>query len=478
MSQEQNLTNIEAEQALLGAILVNNDAFLAVDGLVTSEDFAEAIHRRIYDAIAIMVGANSKASPVTLKASISYTETIGNDLTVGAYVARLAASAVTVRDAPDYAKAIRQYSIRRSLFSIAHDLMNTASRDMPMPDLWEALDGIDARMADATVARSQKQIGTAGDIYLDSLNESVKKKNVSGVPINFTEIREVLSEESFEGGNLYGLLAASGEGKTSMVLQIIAYALHQGNPVLFLSYDQSIVQCMRQMVSQEYGISAKRQRNGEIQDFEYKKAFTHSRWINSVPFELIKCDTQTANQLAQLVKRFCRKHERSGKTPLIVIDHIMRIAVDDKSARDEGARARASTTPLKAVAGLTNSAVLLLNQRNGGGSMRDNPRPIKRDLYGGEAAQYDYDAIMYLYRLKKWREEKRSVASRDSDHKMIDRVFGTSDEDITEIGALKVRFGSSYEKSRMKFNPDYTRYEHIAVPELIEDPMRPTGRLL
>ena len=116
----------------------------------------------------------------------------------------------------------------------------------------------------------------------------------------------------------------------------------------------------------------------------------------------------------------------------------------------------------KAAAESTRSAWLVLNQRNSKGLERDNPRPIAADLYGGEAARYDYDAIFYLYRFMKFYLERKAIASKDADFATIKKVFPSAvredGADIAELGALKVRFGSPNITRTLRFEDRFTRY--------------------
>ena len=119
----------------------------------------------------------------------------------------------------------------------------------------------------------------------------------------------------------------------------------------------------------------------------------------------------------------------------------------------------------------TSSAVLILNQRNSFGTRRDNPRPIAADLYGGEGARADYDAVLYLYRAEKYKAEREKIAATDSDWKKINKVFTGDVEGVAEIGSIKVRFGDPTITETLRFEGRYTRYVSERKPE-------PQGRLM
>ena len=117
--------NIEAEQALLGAILVNNDAFYRVSDFLKPEHFHEPLHRRIFEVSGEMVRMGKSANPVTLKTFLPEVEKIG-DMTVAQYLARLAAEAVTIINAEDYGRAIYDLATRRALITVGEDMVNIA----------------------------------------------------------------------------------------------------------------------------------------------------------------------------------------------------------------------------------------------------------------------------------------------------------------------------------------------------------------
>ena len=116
--------NIEAEQALLGAILVNNDAFDRVSDFLRPEHFSEDVHRRIFDTAAQLIRAGKLASPITLKTFLGEHDLGG--LTVPQYLARLAAEATTIINAEDYGRTIHDLAFRRDLILIGEDIVNAA----------------------------------------------------------------------------------------------------------------------------------------------------------------------------------------------------------------------------------------------------------------------------------------------------------------------------------------------------------------
>jgi replicative DNA helicase len=131
---------------------------------------------------------------------------------------------------------------------------------------------------------------------------------VIGIPIGIKEIQRVISEPSFEIGNYYGLLSSSGEGKTSLTVQLVYHALAAGCAVQFQSYDQSAEQIVRQMVAQRHRIEARRQRFGDLSQSEWLDAKKFADWIDQQPFEVVECTMEGAPQLVSYARAFKRRY--------------------------------------------------------------------------------------------------------------------------------------------------------------------------
>ena len=458
-------TNIEAEQALLGAILVNNAAYDRVSRFLEPQHFSEPIHKRIFEVIGDTLKLGKLVTPVLIKSFLPDVK-IG-DVTMGQYLALLAAESVTIINVVDYAQAIHEMWIRRQAISEVQSIADLAFDLPPDRDILAEIGPVEDRLAELRAERvrgeTREGIGTR---YLNSLTAAQRDRRIIGVPIGLAEIARVISEPCFEPGNLYGLLSSSGEGKTSMTLQIITDALKQDHPAIFLSFDQSADQCIRQMAAQEYAIEARRQRVGDLSEKEWGQAVDFSRWIDRAPLEIVKCTDHSAAQLVSFARPFI-KRKGNGKTPLVVVDHIGAVKPEDRRA-DEGTKAKDINKILKAGAEMTQAAWLVLNQRNSWGMKRDNPRPISADLFGGDPAKQAYDAIFYVYRFKKFFEERKAIATSDQDWKKIAKTFPEpvrdGSVDLAELGAIKVRFGTPYITETLIFEGRYTRYRSEREP--------------
>jgi replicative DNA helicase len=465
--------NIAAEQAVIGAILSNNGVFDNVSALLEPGHFYEPIHQRMFAIISERIRAGKMVDGVVI-VNFFPPETKVGDLNLYQYMYRLEAERLPLSQSVGHAELVYEAWTRREGIQTAEELMAAAFDLAPEKVfLTEAIPFEEKLSSMRAQAGGDKR--SASDDYVSALQSAYQRGEVRGVPIALAEVAKVISEPCFEAGNLYGLLSSSGEGKTSLTIQLMLHALRKGHPVLFLSYDQSADQVMRQMVAQTYEIEARRQRDAKLlSEREFGVCLDFASWIGKLPFDVVKCTDQSAMQLVGTARTFIKRRS-NGKVPLVVVDHIAAVKPEDRRA-DEGTKAKGIGQAFKAGAVATDAAWLVLNQRNSFGMRRDNPRPISMDLFGGDPAKTPFDAIFYLYRFLKFLEERKAVASTDSDWKKIDKIFPSAvrqdGEDIAEIGAIKVRFGSPHIRERLIFEARLTRYKSdqpaVDQAELIE----------
>lgn len=461
---------VEVEQQLIGALMINNDAISFVCDTLKPDHFYEPLHAKVYEACLAASDAGRSWTPVTIMHSFPTGQMVG-EMTVSQYLARAVAEATGLVSIRDFAQLVIELSVARVAIN-EMAFACEAIHDSPTPEVVvEAMERVMDTFASEKASIEPRAEDNALS-WLDRMDPSKSQSEAFGVPIEFEAVRQVLSEPVLEAGNLYGLLSSSGEGKTSFVLQMIWHAIACGNPVVFLSFDQSREQVFAQMAAQVMSIEVTRQKERRVSSDEFASCQAFDRDLRGRQFDVVKCTTQSAAQLCTLARKSLKRFQRTNDRPaLIVVDHIGAIK-SDNDRTDMGTQAATKNRVLKSLASETGSAVVVLNQRNSDGMRRTNPRPVAGDLYGGDRARNDYDAVFWLYRHLKWFNEKVSVAASVNDHKLIARVFPTAhfdeaqgtavmDGDIAEIGAIKVRFGDPSIKGKMNFVGRFTRYEPI-----------------
>lgn len=467
--------NVEAEQAVLGAVLVNNAAYGAVSGVLASNHFYEPIHRKIYDVAGELIRLGKSVTPITLKTFLPAGDMIG-DMTVAQYVIRLAVNAVTVVNAVDYAKAIVDLAARRQLIIIGQDMVDVAyDAPVDMPPRQIGYD-VEAKIEEALSSvkddtGDDSADGTV-DMILESFSAQIKKPSI---PLPLVQLRDILGGD-MEAGSLVGMLSASGEGKTSMAMQVVDHAASLGHPVQILSFDQSADQIINQIVSQRTGIENTRIRNRTMMEREVEQYLDALAEVRKLPIRIRKCNGSfdTANHLVGYVKRslapMCRK---AGLPGLVVLDHSRKVKPTDPKAH-EGRIAADMNGVFKQAAAEMGLVWFNLMQRSGAGVKRKNPRPIDQDIFGGEMGREDYDAVFYLYRGWKYWQSQLATADDSRDEERINARFQREkwEADLAELGVLKWRFGDASRRFRVRFEAEYTRYVSMRVepaPGLFED---------
>lgn len=460
--------NIEAEQAVIGAVMVNNAALGAVMSRVNlmADHFYEPIHRDIFAGIIDLAAHGKPVNTITLMPYLPKGQMVSSDMSAAQYLARLSAGVASISQAPFIAESIVAAHAAREAIYVSDEVVNEAYNRWHEAGFIDAIGKLSTRLVTAAESAKASDMVKPGDAYLERYGADNRDKASGGVPVRIKALRDVMGEVEFEAGNYYGLLGASSEGKTSLTMMIISSAIRDGHPVLFLSYDQSPQQCVAQMIAQHSGISVKQQRDPyrSMSEQERNTCADFAVWMNRQPFQVIRCHREMNVRLLNYARRFASRYkDNDEKRPLIVIDHIRKIPPRNERVSSD-VQAGEINSEWKSFADEENCIVLMLNQRNGEMNKRKNPRPISRDVYGGEGAIQDYDTMLYIYRPVKYKRHALLVAEDDREVAKINRVFAEFGDDeeiekITEIGALKVRFGDPSIRERLIFEARYTRFK-------------------
>ncbi|MEM7290410.1 MAG: DnaB-like helicase C-terminal domain-containing protein, partial [Pseudomonadota bacterium] len=280
--------NIEVEQALLGAILVNNDAYYRVSDFLKPEHFFEALHAEIYKVAGDMIKATKTANPVTLKTFLPADEKIG-DITVGQYLARLAAEATTIINAADYGQSIHDLAARRNLITIGEDMVNIAY-DAPV----ETSPGIQIEDAERRLFELAEKGGSeAGfNTFKDAMNVALdmaaaayqRDGGLSGIATDIMALDRRMG--GLQPSDLIIVAGRPGMGKSSLATNI-AYNIASkyvgdvsadgtqtaldGGVVGLFSLEMSAEQIATRIISEQAEVSSSKIRRGEITEADFEK---------------------------------------------------------------------------------------------------------------------------------------------------------------------------------------------------------------
>lgn len=447
----------DVERALLGTIIQANDAYWRVSGFLKPEHFGEAINAEIFSIIGTLITAGRMAIPPTI---IPYLPAGEGQATASLYVAEMTSDAMPAGQVHNLALTVVEAFQRRMGIARMQDGISLL-RTMP-------IDGSPAKVFDEVRANldalSMIDEAKDGDIarVVDGMLERMTALDSRPtVPFPLSQLSEIIGGD-MEAGNLYGMLSSSGEGKTSLALQIMDHAASKGHPVVLLSYDQSGAQCVDQIASQRTGIENTRIRNKTLQEREAEQYLKALADIKAMPLFIRKCSSATdgAAQLQGFVRALhSKKLKRFDKPALVVLDHSRKVKPVNPNAH-EGRIAAEANGVFKQCAADLGLVWFNLMQRSSSGTKRKNPRPMDSDIYGGESGREDYDAVFYLYRGFKYWKSQLATADDEKDEGKINARFQREKwlEDEAEVGALKARFADPSRYFRLRFEKEFTRY--------------------
>jgi replicative DNA helicase len=469
--------NLEAEQALLGAILVNNNAFYRVADFLKPEHFFEAVHRRIYDVSEQLIRASKVATPVTLKTFLGDADLGGGaqgsgsfgGLTVSQYLARLAAEATTVINAQDYGRAVYDLALRRALIGIGEDMVNQAY-DSPVDSApVDQIEDTERRLFslaeqgrdDKGFQEFHKALFTAVDM---AANAFKRDGGLSGISTGIRDLDKVLG--GLQSSDLVIIAGRPGMGKTALATNVafnIARAHRQeregegppktvnGGIVGFFSLEMSAEQLATRIVAEQSGIPSYKIRQGRITEQEFYKISDVARDIERLPFHI---DQSGGLAIGQLVAR-ARRLKRTKGLDVVVVDYLQLLSGSSKKGENRVQELTEITTGLKALAKELNVPVIALSQLSRQVESRDDKRPQLSDLRESGSIEQDADVVMFVYREEyylKNREPKPGTEEFFKWQAEMEQVHGRA-----EVIVGKQRHGPTGTVS-LQFDAEVTRF--------------------
>src|SRR6516164_2454740 len=382
--------NIEAEQALLGAILVNNEAFYRVSDFLEPAHFFEPIHQKIYQLSRDLIRAGKLATPVTLKTFLDGNVDIGG-LTVSQYLARLAAEATTIINAEDYGHTVYDLSIRRALIQVGEDMVNVAY-DAPVDfSPRNQIEDAERRLYelaetgryDGGFQRFAQALTTAIDMAAHAFQRDGK---LSGVATGLDDLDRMMG--GLQQSDLVILAGRPGMGKTALATNIgynIAKAWRgeikpdghtstvNGGIVGFFSLEMSAEQLATRIIAEQTGIPSNQIRRGGISESDFEKIKDYSIELQNIPLYV---DETGGLSVAQLAAR-ARRLKRQRGLDLLVIDY------------------------LQLLQGSTRRSV----------ESRDDKRPQLSDLRESGSIEQDADVVLFVYREEYYHQMRKPLES-------------------------------------------------------------------
>lgn len=387
--------NIEAEQGLLGAILVNNEAHRFVSDILKPEHFGEDVHAYIYEVCEQLINTGKLASPITLKGFIQDHQ-VTPGMTTTAYLARLAAEATTIINARDYAITIRDLAKRRELMDVGYRLQQMVPGDA-LAIASGAIEEIDGLVADLSnsVTRGVSATGMMAAAIEAAATAFEANGRILGLPSGITKLdRKLLG---FTKGELVILAGRPGMGKSALMVTAARNMAQAGHIGILFSQEMSEIALGQRMIADHMfnfgAINYFNFRSGRFDEVAFKRATEAAETIGRLPLRIEPAPAQTAAQIAAQA----RQAKRRGGLDFIFVDHlqIMQPSGRYMSRNDQIGEI---TAAFKALAKELDIVVILLCQLSRAVETRDNKRPQMSDLRDSGNIEQDADVVIMLYR--------------------------------------------------------------------------------
>jgi replicative DNA helicase len=475
--------NIEAEQALLGAILVNNEAFYRVSDFLEPKHFFEPIHQKIFELASSLVRAGKVATPITLKTFLPADVDIAG-LTVSQYLARLAAEATTVINAEDYGRTVYDLSIRRDLIKIGEDMVNVAY-DAPVDfaprgqiedaerKLFELAE---TGRYDSGFQRFAQALTTAVDMAARAYQRDGK---LSGLATGLDDLDRLMG--GMQQSDLVILAGRPGMGKTALATNV-AYNVAKswrgevradghmqtvnGGIVGFFSLEMSAEQLATRIIAEQTGISSSKIRRGGISESDFEKIKDVSIELQHLPFYVDETGGLSVGQLAARARRL----KRQRGLDLLVVDYLQLLQGSSRRAAENRVQEITEiTTSLKALAKELNVPILALSQLSRQVESRDDKRPQLSDLRESGSIEQDADVVLFVFREEYYHlMRKPSETNREKFAEWLadgDKVLGKA-----EVIIGKQRHGPTG-TVELQFDATVTRFSSLAQEERLPERM-------
>ena len=464
--------NLQAEQGLLGAILLDNAGYDRVSDIVTHQHFYDPLHASIFEITANMIVAGRLASPITLKAVFETAPPISSDTTVIPYIGRLVARAPSIRFAKDYAQTIAELAKRRALIVIGEDLVQAAYEAAAENSSTAMVEEVEARLF--AIAESGEQgaevtfAAAAHAALLQAQAAHARSGALSGLSTGISDLDHALG--GLAESDLIVLAGRPAMGKTALATNIAWNVARSGSidadgmsrpmPVGFFSLEMSSEQLAMRIIATESNISVHKINRGMTTAQELERIARGTLELSQTPLVI---DSRGGISIAKLMARARRMKRRYG-IGLLVVDYLQLLAGSKKGDGNRVQEVTEITTGLKALAKELSIPIIALSQLSRQVENREDKRPQLSDLRESGSIEQDADVVMFVFR-EEYYVEKVKPDDGDAD-KFLDwqerllRVKGKA-----EVIIGKHRHGPT-STVQMAFQADVTRFANLARHEV------------
>jgi replicative DNA helicase len=431
--------NIEAEQSVLGSMLIDREAISVASEILKGDDFYRENHKEIFEAIIDLFEKPEPADLLTVSEQLKIRGTL--EASGGLeYLANIAASVPTTANIRYYSKIVEEKSILRKLIKASSEIVNMGYDDTQ--EIMVTLDKAEKSIFDILQRRNMLGLLHIKDILVDTFDRLERlhnaKGDTTGVPSGFVDLDRKTA--GFQNSDLILIAARPSMGKTSLALNIAQHvAINRHIPVAIFSLEMSKDQLAARILGSEVMIDSQKMRTGKLEDEDWRKMARALGPISSAPIYI----DDNSGISAMEIRAKCRRLKLEKNLGLVIIDYLQLMQGRGRTENRQQEISEISRS-LKILAKEINVPVITLSQLSRAPESRSDHRPMLSDLRESGAIEQDADLVLFLFREDYYKD-------------------GTDKKDIAEVIIAKHRNGATG-TIELKWLPQYTKFLSLELP--------------
>ena len=461
--KKQIPSNIEAEQALIGSVLVSNEIYDEITSLIDSKKFYDPIHKKIFETIETLIAKGLLANPITLKNYFENDEGL-KELGGQEYLVKITKFSTSTKQAIDYANIVHEMHLRRELIKISEDVLSEAYDNREVTSSGEEMiqktekslfDLAEKGHFNRSFLKFERALKQTIEM---ATNAFQNEEGIVGVPTGLTDLDSRLG--GLHKQDLVIIAGRPAMGKTALATNIAFNAAQNiekkgiKSTVAFFSLEMSSEQLSTRIISEQSRIRSHDIRTGKVSEKEFDQFIEATRNIQNLPLYIDETPAITISA----VRNRARRIKRLFGLDLVVVDYIQLMRTGNPKVEGRVQEISEITQGLKALAKELNVPVLALSQLSRAVEQRDDKKPQLSDLRESGSIEQDADVVMFVFRQAYYEEKKEpklgSIEHAEWQQKMdeISRV--------AEILIDKQRHGPTG-KVKVEFEAMYTKFKNL-----------------
>ena len=457
---EELPNNIEAEQSIIGSILISNEIFDEINTFVSSKDFYDPMHQRIFSAIEKLIYSGMLANPITLK---NHFENDEDKINIPEYLVKITKFSTSNRQAIEYSKIVYDLYVKRQLIKLSEEIIDTAKLNDIDKNSQTIIENSEKSLFDlaekGSFSNTIVKFDEALKLTIDMASAAYKNdEGIVGVPTGLRDLDEKLG--GLHKSDLLIIAGRPSMGKTALATNIAFNAAKKfqqdgkKTSVAFFSLEMSSEQLSTRILAEQSRIKSNDIRRGRISEDQFDKFIETSKDISELPLYI---DETPAISIAALCNR-ARRMKRIYGLDLIVVDYIQLMTAVNSRRDGRVQEISEITQGLKALAKELSVPVLALSQLSRAVEQRDNNKPVLADLRESGSIEQDADVVMFVYREAYYLERKEPRPATVEYAEWQAKMSEVSN--MAEIIVGKQRHGPTGNVF-LEFEPMFTKFKDI-----------------